>query len=216
MRVLTVSVAQLREIVHKGKSVKTGIFKEPVIGPIRIGSLGVDGDRQADLRVHGGPDKAVYVYPAEHYAYWQSELARGPFPHGQFGENLTIEGLTEETVCIGDVLRIGGVVAQVTQPRVPCFKLAVKMGEGPAFVKRFLAAGRLGFYLRVLEEGDVTAGDAIFVTDRAPEVVTVAECIETFCQTSPDAGRLRRVAEAAGLSEDWRRDFERRLTAVAQ
>jgi MOSC domain-containing protein YiiM len=156
---LTVCVAQPSPLRYRGRDVLSGIDKQPLAGPVYVGALNIDGDRQADLRVHGGPDKAVYVYPASHYAAWQAELGR-TLAHGHFGENLTVEGVDEETVRQGDVLAIGGVRLQVTTPRLPCFKLGVRMAD-QRFLKRFLQSGRTGFYCRVLQEGVIEAGMAV-------------------------------------------------------
>jgi MOSC domain-containing protein YiiM len=140
--------------------VSTGIFKEPVAGRLMLRHNNLDGDRQADLTVHGGWDKAVYVYPSEHYAYWREELPGMPLPYGSFGENFTTEGLDESSVHIGDRFRIGGALVEVTQPRMPCYKLAIRFGR-PDMPKRFHASGRCGFYLAVLQEGEVGAGDTL-------------------------------------------------------
>jgi len=160
MKVLSVNVALPRLIAWKGQTFNTGIFKEPVDGAVVMRQLDFDGDRQADLSVHGGPYKAVYAYPSEHYEFWRKELPEMELPWGQFGENLTTEGLNEEDTHIGDVLRIGKATVQVTQPRLPCFKLAAKF-QRDDILKRFLQSGRSGFYLSVIEEGLVAAGDAI-------------------------------------------------------
>jgi MOSC domain-containing protein YiiM len=173
MRLLSVQVGVPRTVVHGGREVRTAIFKEPVLFPVRVHATHLDGDMQADLRVHGGPDKAVYAYDASAYAYWRDVLGR-ELPHGQFGENLTVEGMPEAEVRIGDVYRVGGALLQVSQPRSPCFKLALKM-DMPRFPKMFLESARSGFYMRVLEEGDLAAGDAISLVSREPESPTVAE-----------------------------------------
>ncbi len=172
-RLLSVNVGLPRSVQSRGRTVRTGIFKEPVLFRVHVGNLNVDGDRQADLRVHGGPDKAVYAYDLSGYAHWRRELAR-ELPLGQFGENLTVQGLPETEVRIGDVYRIGGALLQVSQPRSPCYKLAMKMGL-PTFPGAFLAAGRTGFYFRVLEEGEVGAGDAIELVSREAGQITVLE-----------------------------------------
>ncbi len=170
-RLVSVNVGRPRSVEYRGRSVRTGIFKEPVLFRVRVATLNLDGDQQADLSVHGGPDKAVYVYDLSGYEHWRRELAR-ELPYGQFGENLTVEGMPETEVRIGDVYRVGTALLQVTQPRSPCFKLALKM-EMPTFPRAFLASGRSGFYFRVLEEGEVGAGDAIDLVSREPEAVTV-------------------------------------------
>jgi len=157
MKVISVNVGLPRTVHWKGKAVSTGIFKAPVSDRIRLRTLNFDGDRQADLSVHGGPDKAVYAYPAEHYAYWHGELPAMTLPWGMFGENLTTEGLQEDdTLQIGDRFRVGSAEVVVTQPRLPCFKLGLKFGRDD-IVKRFLASGRTGFYFKVVAEGEVAA-----------------------------------------------------------
>ena len=172
MMLLAVNVSKPRPITYRGKSVLTGFFKTPVTGRVVVRRLNVDGDQQADLRVHGGPDQAVYVYPFEHYAHWAAALGRDDFKFGQFGENFTTQGLLEEETRVGDVLRVGEALLQVTQPRVPCFKLMAKMNDF-TFAKPFLASGRTGFHLRVLEEGDVGAGDTIERVAGDPSLPTI-------------------------------------------
>jgi len=160
MRVISVNVGLPKDIAIGDSLVSTGIFKEPVTGVVRLRSLNLDGDRQADLTVHGGPDKAVYVYPSEHYPFWQKELGLSHLEWGAFGENLSVEGLFEDSIAIGDCLGIGSAVLQVTQPRLPCFKLAAKF-ERDDIIKMFLNSRRTGLYVRVLEEGALQAGDSI-------------------------------------------------------
>ena len=160
MKVISVNVSLPREVSWKGKAVTTGIFKRPVADRIIVRTLNLDGDRQADLRVHGGPNKAVYAYPSEHYPFWRRELPEMQLPWGMFGENLTIDGLLENEVNIGDCFRIGSVELIVTQPRMPCYKLNVRFGRKD-IVKRFLRSGRSGFYLAVEREGEIGAGDSI-------------------------------------------------------
>jgi MOSC domain-containing protein YiiM len=171
MRVLSVNVALPRSVEHRGRTVRTAIFKEPVLFRVPVRRTNLDGDRQADLRVHGGPDKAVYAYDLSGYKHWRKALSR-ELPFGQFGENLTVEGMPETEVRIDDVYRVGTALLQVSQPRSPCYKLALKM-EDPQFLRPFLASGRTGFYLRVLEEGEVGAGDSIELVSRDPEAVSV-------------------------------------------
>jgi MOSC domain-containing protein YiiM len=173
MRILSVQAGRPRSVAHRGREVRTAIFKEPVLLPVRARRLGLDGDAQADLRVHGGPDKAVYAYDAAGYAHFREALARD-LPHGRFGENLTVEGMPEGGVRIGDVYRFGGALLQVTSPRSPCYKLAMRM-EMPRFPRLFLESGRTGFYLRVLEEDELAAGDAIELVSSDPSAPTVLE-----------------------------------------
>jgi MOSC domain-containing protein YiiM len=173
MRILSVQVGRPRSVVHRGRDVRTAIYKEPVLLPVRARRLGLDGDAQADLRVHGGPDKAVYAYDASGYAHFRATLGRD-LPYGQLGENLTVEGMRESEVRLDDVYRVGSARLQVTSPRSPCFKLAMRM-EMPRFPKLFLESGRTGFYLRVLDEGDLAAGDEIELVSRDETAPTVLE-----------------------------------------
>lgn len=174
MKLLAVSVSQPKEVPYRDGTLVTGIYKELINDRVMLRNLGLDGDGQADLNAHGGIYKAAYVYPDEHYAYWSSELERDDFTFGQFGENFTVEGMLETDVNVGDLYRIGEAIVQVTQPRVPCFKLAHKLGI-PSFVKTFLKANRSGFYLRVLEEGTVGAEDDIELIKADPVGMSVAE-----------------------------------------
>ena len=174
MRVLSVNVGLPKTVRLMGRSVRTGFFKEPVRGAIPVSRLGLEGDGQADPRYHGGPEKAVYVYPSEHYAYWSAALSRANLAPGTFGENLTTEGLLETEIRIGDVFEMGSATLRVTQPRTPCAKLGLRMGS-MRFVRVFAAAGRPGFYLSVVEEGFVEAGDAIARISTDPRRPTVAE-----------------------------------------
>src|SRR5205807_2049773 len=164
-------VGMPREVTWKGTRVQTGIFKEPVDGPVEVSKLNLFGDQQADLTVHGGAEKAVYAYPAEHYDYWRNELPHSSFSWGAFGENLTTEGLREDALYIGDRLRIGSAILMVTQPRMPCYKLALKF-ERDDMIKRFLMSGRSGFYFSVIEPGEVTAGSKVETLNRDPHQVT--------------------------------------------
>jgi MOSC domain-containing protein YiiM len=176
-RLLSVNLATERSVRHGGRDVRTGIYKEPAGGRVRLRAIGLDGDFQADTSVHGGPDKAVYVYPSEHYPYFRELLKRPGLSAGFFGENFTTEGLLEDGMSPGDVFRIGTAVVQVTTPRSPCFKLAAKAGS-PAFIGQFLNSRRLGFYLSIVEEGDVGAGDPIEVIASAAGGPTLARWIE--------------------------------------
>ena len=179
MKLLSVQVGKARTLEHRGRSIRTGIFKDPVLFRVRANRLGLDGDVQADRRVHGGPEMAVYAYDLSGYAHWRDELG-SDFPFGQFGENLTVEGMPESEVRIDDVYRIGGALLQVSKPRSPCFKLALRM-ERPDFPRRFLRSRRTGFYLRVLEEGELGAGDPITLVSREPEAESVETMVrETF------------------------------------
>lgn len=206
---ISVNVSLPKPVEHGGEIVWTGIFKEPVPGRVGLRRLNLDGDGQADLAVHGGPDKAVYAYPAEHYDHWRAELRRD-LPFGQFGENFTVTGMLEELTSIGDIYRVGTAVVQVTQPRMPCFKLGIRMGDR-RFLKPFLASGRTGFYLRVLEEGEVGAGDAIELVRADPAGLTVAEVLRTYGDTEDLEGATR-AASVASLPAGWREWFQARLS----
>ncbi len=172
-QVVSVNVGFPRDVLWNLRKVSIGIFKEPVDGRVRVSRFGLDGDRQADLTVHGGPEKAVYAYPSEHYHYWRTELNR-PLPWGVFGENLTTEGLLEDAVHLGDKLRIGSAAMSVTNPRFPCYKLGIKFGTMD-MVRRFQASRRSGFYLSVLEEGEIGAGDEIELMSRDESNPTISE-----------------------------------------
>ena len=177
MRVVSVNVAQPRLVEWKDEVVATGIFKQPVSGPVRVGLTNLDGDRQADLTVHGGVDKAVYAYPSEHYPFWQAELERDDLGWGMFGENLTTEGLLERDTRIGDVIRAGTAVLRVTKPRFPCYKLGVKFARED-ILDLFLLSRRSGFYTAVLQEGDVAAGDPVERVSGEMDRPTVAEAVD--------------------------------------
>jgi MOSC domain-containing protein YiiM len=175
-RVLSVNVGERRLVPWRGRMVPTGIFKEPVSGRVTLRDDHVEGDHVADLRVHGGWSKAVYAYPSEHYARWRAEEPARGWPWGFFGENLTIEGLLEADVAAGDRFRVGSAVLEVTEPRLPCMKLGLKYGSS-RFIKRFLQSGRTGFYLAILDPGDVGAGDAIERLARSEGTRTIAELV---------------------------------------
>jgi MOSC domain-containing protein YiiM len=187
--------------------VPSGMIKRPVSGPVVVRTLNLDGDGQADLSVHGGPDKAVYVMPVEHYPLWRAELGRDDLAPGWFGENLTIEGLGEDEARVGDVLRVGTAAFQVTQARIPCFKLAARMGD-PGFARTFLRSGRTGWYVRVLREGVLAAGDPVEREDR-PGSLSVRE-VAALVGGGASADALERAAALEGLSARWRDDFTRR------
>jgi MOSC domain-containing protein YiiM len=210
VNVISINAGLPRDVEWRGQIVQTSIFKEPVAGTVKVRRLNIDGDRQSDLTVHGGADKAVYVYPSEHYAFWREELPSLAFPLGAFGENFTITGLDEESVHIGDRFRIGSAEFVVTQPRMPCFKLGIRFGR-PDMIKRFLQSGRTGFYLAVTREGDVTAGDAIALTASDPEAITVADVVSLYASDADNQELLRRVSALPALPEGWRDYFRKRL-----
>jgi MOSC domain-containing protein YiiM len=210
MRILSVNVGLPREVTWQGKLVTTGIFKEPVNAPVMLRTLNLDGDQQADLTVHGGVDKAVYVYPSEHYGYWRAELAGVDLSWGVFGENFTTEGLLEETVYIGDRFRIGDAQVVVTEPRMPCYKLGIKFGRAD-IIKRFLASRRTGFYFAVAREGMVSAGDAIEFIGRDQREISVADITRLYAFEKNDLKGLRRAIGVEVLPENWKGYFQHQL-----
>lgn len=210
MRLVSVNVGLPREISNGARTAVSGIYKSPVAGRVRLRRLNLDGDQQADLSVHGGPDKAVYVYPSEHYAAWRTELPDAELAWGAFGENFDTEGLLESDVCVGDELQIGAVHLQVTQPRMPCFKLGIRFGRDD-MIERFLASRRSGFYVRVLQAADVGAGDAIEIVARDPQRVTIADLVRLYSRGRDDLATLRRAVAVPALPEGWRARFQRQL-----
>lgn len=210
MKLLSVNVGLPRELEWRGEKVRSSIFKSPVAGSVRVRVLNLDGDRQSDLSVHGGVDKAVYAYPSEHYAFWQSELGLGALPWAAFGENLTTEGLLEREVAIGDHLRCGAAELVVTQPRMPCFKLGIRFGR-PEIVKRFQKSGLTGFYLAVVKEGELAAGDPIELVPSRDERISVADAFRAATDRRADPELVRRIGALPALSESWREDFRARL-----
>ena len=203
MNIVSVNVGMPRETVWKGMTVQTGIFKDPVDGPITIKRLNLEGDAQADLTVHGGLEKAVYAYPAEHYDSWRQELPGETFSWGKFGENLTTEGLLETTLCIGDDVKIGSAVLRVTQPRMPCYKLILRFGRDD-MIRRFLVSGRSGFYFSVLEPGEVSAGSKVEILSRDPNRVTVADILRLYLNQAGDPRLIQRAASVDALPYNWR------------
>jgi MOSC domain-containing protein YiiM len=211
MKVLSINVALPQSVPHGKTRVETGIFKKPVAGPVRVGKLNLDGDRQADLKVHGGVNKAVYAYSVENIEYWCKRLKRGDLGAGTFGENLTVDERLETDVAIGDEFEIGTARFQVSQPRLPCFKLGIAMGD-PLFPKIFQSSRRTGFYLRVLREGVISAGDSIrrFCTSDA-EPVTVAEMVRIISARRPSRADAERALKLQALSEGWKRQIAEKL-----
>ena len=210
MKLVSVNIGHPREVIYKGKTVTTGIFKEPVEGRIRLRTLNLDGDRQADLSVHGGLSKAAYGYPIEHYEYWREQLPGVDLPWGMFGENFTTEGLREDSVNIGDRFRIGSAEVMVTEPRLPCYKLAAKFGRDD-IIKRFLHSGRTGFYFAVMQEGEVGTGDGIELVSRDEHSVTVADITRLYVREKDDVDTLRRAVNVTALPESWRGYFHKRI-----
>ncbi|MFG0282810.1 MAG: MOSC domain-containing protein [Phycisphaerales bacterium JB039] len=214
MRVISVNVGGVKSYEYNGRKVETGIYKFPVEGRVRVGRLRVEGDGQADLENHGGEHRAVYIYPHEHYARWRRELGREGFDLGQFGENLTTEGLLEDDICIGDTLRAGPeVVLQVSQPRPPCYKMAMRIGE-PRFPKLMSEACLVGFYCRVLGEGRIGAGDAIEIAGRDPAGLSVRGAYHLRFFGKEDREGAGRAAQIEALEPGWREVFRKRAAAA--
>lgn len=213
MKIVSLNVGLPREVTWHGQLVTTGIFKEPVAGRVVMRKLNLDGDRQADLTVHGGKYKAVYCYPLEHYEYWKKELPGRDLPLAIFGENLTTEGMLEDSVHLGDRFSMGTAEVVVTQPRLPCYKLGIRF-QSDDMVRRFLANRRSGFYVAVTREGEVGAGDEIKEISRDENQVTIADVVRLFVTkryTAVDAEVIRRASQVAALPENWKEDFAERL-----
>lgn len=210
MKIISVNVGLPRLVLRNDEPVSTGIFKEPVAGRVMMRTLNLDGDRQADLSVHGGPEKAVYVYPSEHYEFWKRELPEMELPWGIFGENLTTTGLFETEVNIGDKFRVGTAEVMVTQPRMPCYKLGIRFGRVD-IIKRFLVSERSGFYLSVLKEGDVGAGDEFELIEKSRSSVTVVDITRLYSTDKENVDLMRRAIATDALPDSWRQYFLKRL-----
>lgn len=209
MKLLSVCVGLPCEVIWKGKPITTGIFKHPVVERVMMRSLNLDGDRQADLTVHGGVEKAIYAYPSEHYTYRRQEFQDEVLPWGAFGENLTVEGLLETSVNIGDRFRIGTAEVMVTQPRFPCFKLNLKFGRDD-MVKRFLNSRLSGIYFSVVREGEVGVGDAIERVSQDEHNVTVADIVQVYVREASD-DLVRRAIQVPALAADLRIHFQQQI-----
>lgn len=212
MKIISVNVGQPRLVMRNDEPVSTGIFKEPVAGRVMLRTLNLDGDRQSDLSVHGGPDKAVYAYPSEHYEFWKRELPDMNLPWGMFGENFTTEGMFETEVHIGDRLRIGSAELMVTQPRMPCYKLGIRFGRAD-IIKRFLVSERSGFYLSVHKEGEVGAGDEVVPVQKNASGVRVVDVMRLYSSDKQNVDLMRQAIATEGMPADWRDYFEERLEA---
>ncbi|HEX3354858.1 MAG: MOSC domain-containing protein [Terriglobales bacterium] len=213
IKIVSVNIGLPREVMWRGMQIITGIYKYPVTGRVALRKLNLDGDRQADLNVHGGEFKAVYCYALEHYDYWKKQLPGRELPSGSFGENFTTQGLPEESVHLGDRFAIGSAEVVVTQPRLPCYKLGVKF-DSEDMVKRFLLSGRMGFYLAVTREGEVGAGDEIKVIARDPNAVPVGEITRLYIAKrygSDELAVLQRALRVEALPESWKGYFRERL-----
>jgi MOSC domain-containing protein YiiM len=213
MKIFSLNVGVPRDVTWYGGEVRTGIYKQPVEGRVNLRRLNLDGDRQADLAVHGGPYKAVYCYPHEHYEYWSKTLPGRELTIGMFGENFTTEGMLEASVHLGDEFAAGAAKVVVTQPRLPCYKLGIRFDDG-LMVKRFLASGRSGFYMAVKKAGEVGAGDEMTVIARDPERVSIAAFNRLYAAKHydrDDASVIERMLGIAALPEDWKGHFRERL-----
>src|SRR5918912_3222116 len=209
---LSVNVGMPKDVFWQGRTVFTGVFKDPVEGPRRVGRLNVEGDGQGDRAGHGGEQRAVFVYQIESYRYWERELERDDFVYGQFGENFTVEGLADDEVCIGDRFRIGTATFEVTQPRVTCYRVGIRMRD-PRIPALLVSHHRPGFYFRVLEEGDVRAGDEIVKVASGPEQMTVAEADALLYLPGHPRQQLLRALRIPALSPGWQASFRALLEA---
>jgi MOSC domain-containing protein YiiM len=207
-RIVSINVGQPREVLVGDRMVLTSIFKTPVEGKVALRRFNIDGDRQSDLSVHGGPFKAVYSYSSEHYPFWAEQIPGTPLPPGAFGENLTTEGMLEDIVHIGDTFRAGSAILQVTQPRMPCFKLAIRMNRAD-MVKKFWASGFSGIYFSIVEEGEFESGDPIQTLDADPGRVSVADVVRLFKRETKDPDLFSRAMNAP-LFGSWKRDIRER------
>jgi len=210
MKIISVNVGLPRLVLRNGEPVSTGIFKDSVAGRVMVRTLNLDGDRQADLSVHGGPEKAVYVYPSEHYDFWKRELPDMELPWGMFGENFTSTGLFETEVNIGDKYRVGTAELMVTQPRMPCYKLGLRFGRTD-IIKRFLASERTGFYLSVLKEGEVGAGDEFELLVKNASGVRVVDVTRLYSSEKENVDLMRRAIATDALPDNWQEYFRKRI-----
>jgi MOSC domain-containing protein YiiM len=213
MRIQALNVSLPKVVVYKGEEVLTGIYKVPTAEPLMVRKLNIDGDEQADLTVHGGDDKAVYGFPAEHYLYYQETLQQDPYQPGQFGENLTTEGMLESDVHIGDRYRVGEVVFEVSQPRSPCYKFAIKMGTAES-LSVCINSAKTGFYFRVLSEGLIQSGDRIEVDYSNHSAPTVEEVHSLYYLDKKNLAGLTKAAQCNSLAKGWRDEFEKRISKL--
>jgi MOSC domain-containing protein YiiM len=214
MRIQALNVSLPEVVVYKGEEVLTGIYKVPTAEPLMVRKSNIDGDKQADLTVHGGVDKAVYAFPAEHYSYYQKTLQQDPYETGQFGENLTTEGMLESDVHIGDRYRVGDVVFEVSQPRSPCYKFAIKMGTAES-LSICINSAKTGFYFRVLSKGIVQSGDRIEIDYSNDSAPTVEEVHRLYYLDKKNVDGLTKAAQCNSLAKGWRDEFENRIRKLA-
>lgn len=202
------------EAEFNGKTIKTSIYKNKIEGVVRVSKTNIEGDQQADLTVHGGEDKAVYAYPIEHYDFWKKKRSDLKFSPGVFGENLSVSGMDEQ-ICIGDTFQIGEVVVSVTTPRMPCFKLGIKMKD-PSFIKDFMNAQKNGFYFKVLEEGEIASGNVIDKLGDDGHQLTVLEVVQLYTTKKEDTVLLQKAVDSPSLPADWKDYFEVRLRKLQE
>ncbi len=214
MKIISTNIAQARKILWNGNTIETGIFKYPVTPPILLGKEDVDNDHVIDRRYHGGVDKACYLYSADHYPFWQAKYPHLEWDYGMFGENLTIEGMDESEMLVGDVYRIGGAVVQVAQPRQPCFKLGIRFGD-QRMLKEFIDASMPGIYLRVLEEGKVSIGDELVLEDRTEGAISIADLYRLLYNKNADPKALELAIATPHLAVSARNSLEKRLGLVS-
>lgn len=212
-KLISINVSLPKEVDFEGQKVITGIFKEPIEGRIILRRLNLDGDKQADLTVHGGPDKAVYAYPIEHYEFWRKVYPDIKMPNGMFGENFTTEGLMEAKVNVGDIFRIGSAKVIATQPRMPCYKLGVKFGRMDV-LKKFLASGRSGIYFKVLEEGEVGTGDPIIQIKKDINRVGISDIVRLYASGRENIKLMRRAVKVESLPDGWKDYFYEQIRRV--
>jgi len=210
MKLISVNVGLPQEMTVGGKTVRTSIWKYPVQGRVHVSTLNLEGDQQSDLSVHGGIDKAVYLYPGEHYSYWRTQLPDVDLPWGAFGENFSTEGILEDQIKVGDRIRVGSAGFMVTQPRMPCYKLGIRFNRRD-MVKRFLVSKRTGFYLAVLREGEVEKGDAIEFTEKQESGVTIMDIVNLYSTDSENQELLRRATDLPAPLQSWKDYFRKRL-----
>ena len=215
MRLLSLNVGLPRQVRFQGELVTTGIFKEPVQGSVKLRKLNLEGDKQADLKVHGGVDKAVYAYAGEHYDYWRQELPDMSLPWGMFGENFTTQGMFEESVNIGDQFKVGTANLIATQPRMPCYKLGVKFGSMD-MIKRFLASGLTGVYFKVMKEGELEQGDEIKLIKKDENSVTIKDIVRIYTIDKDDIQTIERAIKIKDLPNGWRYHFIKQLGQVGK
>jgi MOSC domain-containing protein YiiM len=214
VKILSLNVSRPKLVLYQGNTISTGIFKQPVSGPVRLRTLNLDGDRQADLSVHGGPNKAVYAYPSEHYPFWRKELPGVDLPWGMFGENFTTTGLAEDKLHVGDRCQIGSAIVMVRQPRMPCYKLAAKF-QREDILERFLLSGRSGIYFSVEQEGSVEAGDAVELVEQNHNGILISEVNRLLVENRYQHDLLQKAVGTAALPEQWRDLFSERLRRLA-